>query len=74
MFAETLHNLSMLAVQAPLGIGTLSLAAQVLRAGVGAEEAHIIYVPAEEFCWASDPPSDEKPIADGGLLYVPPWK
>lgn len=70
MFVETLHNLSLLAAQAPLGIGTLNLAVQVLRAGAGAEEAHIIYVPAEEFCWASDPPSDEKPIGDGGLRHV----
>jgi hypothetical protein len=42
-----------------------------LREGAGAEEAHIIYVPAaEEFCWASDPSLDDKPMDARGLLHV----
>jgi len=70
MSEDTLHRLSALAIRAPPAADTLRLAAEALRDGAGAEEAHIIYVPAEEFCWASDPPLDEKPIGDGGLLHV----
>jgi diguanylate cyclase (GGDEF)-like protein len=49
---------------------TMRLAAQALRLGAGAEEVHVICSPTEEFCWASDPPRQEKPIAKGGLGYV----
>ena len=70
MPTETLHRLSTLAVQAPPAPDTLRLAAEVLREGSGAKEAHIIYVPSEEFCWASDPPPDEKPIGERGLRHV----
>jgi diguanylate cyclase (GGDEF)-like protein len=70
VFAETLHRLSTLAVQAPPVPDTLRLAAQALHKGAGVEEAHIIYVPAEEFCWASDPPLEEKPIGGRGLRHV----
>jgi diguanylate cyclase (GGDEF)-like protein len=49
---------------------TLRLAAEALHQGAGVEEAHIIYVPAEEFCWASDPPLEEKPIGGRGLRHV----
>jgi diguanylate cyclase (GGDEF)-like protein len=70
VFAQTLHRLSTLAVQAPPVPDTLRLAAQALRLGAGAEETHIIYVPTEEFCWASDRPLEEKPIGNGGLGYV----
>jgi diguanylate cyclase (GGDEF)-like protein len=70
VFAETLHHLSKLAVQAPPTADTLRRAAEALRLGAGVEEAHIIYVPAEEFCWASDPPPNEKPIGDNGIRHV----
>jgi diguanylate cyclase (GGDEF)-like protein len=70
MHAATLHRLSVLAVQAPPVADTLCLAAGVMRKGAGAEEAHIVYVPVEEFCWASDSPSHERPIGDGGLRHV----
>jgi len=70
VFEETLHRLSTLAVQAPPVPDTLRLAAQALRMGAAVQEAHIIYVPAEEFCWASHPPSEEKPIGGRGLRHV----
>ena len=70
MFAQTLHRLSTLAVQAPPVSDTLRLAAEALHKGAGVEEAHIIYVPAQEFCWASDPPLEQKPIGGGGLRHV----
>ena len=70
MFTETLHRLSTLAAQAPPVPDTLRLAAQALREGAGVEETHVIYVPAEEFCWASDPPPEEKPIGDRGLGHL----
>ncbi len=70
MFTETLHRLSTLAIQAPPVPDTLRLAAQALREGAGVEETHVIYVPTEEFCWASDPPLNEKPIANGGLGFL----
>ncbi len=70
MSTDTLHRLSTLAVQAPAAPDTLCLAAQALREGAGVKETHIVYVPAEEFCWASNPPSERKPIADGGLRRV----
>jgi diguanylate cyclase (GGDEF)-like protein len=38
--------------------------------GAAVQEAHIIYVPAEEFCWASHPPSEEKPIGKSGLGHL----
>jgi diguanylate cyclase (GGDEF)-like protein len=57
-------------VQAPPQADTLRLAAEMLRTGAGVEEAHIIYVPTEEFCWASDPPLDNKPIDGRGLRHV----
>jgi diguanylate cyclase (GGDEF)-like protein len=60
----------MLAGQAPPAPDTLRLAAEALHEGAGVEEAHIIYVPAEEFCWASDPPLGEKPIGGRGLRHV----
>ena len=67
----TLHRLATLALQAPPDPDTLSLTARLLRKGAGAEEAHVIYVPAaEQFVWASDPPCEHKPIDDGGLLHV----
>ena len=65
-----LHRLATAAAQAPPVPDTLRLAAEVLRRAVGAEEAHIVYVPAEEFCWASDPAGAERPISDSGLGYV----
>lgn len=70
MFADTLHRLSTLAVQGPPAPDTLRLAVGALRKGIGARETHIVYVPAEEFCWASNPPLDAKPIDDGGLRHV----
>ena len=70
MFAKTLHRLSTLAVRAPPVPDTLRLAAEALHEGAGVEEAHVIYVPAEEFCWASDPPLEEKPIGGRGLRHV----
>ena len=70
MFAQTLHRLSTLAVQAPPVPDTLRLAAQALHESTAVEEAHIIYVPAQEFCWASDPPLQEKPIGGQGLRHV----
>lgn len=70
MFEETLHRLSTLAVQAPPAPDTLRLAVEALRQGAVAEEAHIVYVPTDEFCWASEPPRDPKPIGDGGLRHV----
>jgi diguanylate cyclase (GGDEF)-like protein len=70
VFADTLHRLSTLAVQGPPVPDTLRLAVGVLRKGIRAKEAHILYVPAEEFCWASNPQLDAKPIGDGGLRHV----
>jgi diguanylate cyclase (GGDEF)-like protein len=70
LFAETLHRLSTLAAKAPPVPDTLRLAAQALHEGAGVGEAHIIYVPTEEFCWASDPPLEEKPIGGRGLGHV----
>jgi len=70
VFAQTLHRLSTLAVQAPPVPDTLRLAAEALHEGARLEEAHIIYVPAQEFCWASDPPLGEKPIGGRGLRHV----
>ena len=70
MFAKTLRQLSTLALQAPPEAGTLRDAASALRSGTGAQEAHIIYVPSEEFCWASDPPPEDKPIDGNGLRHV----
>jgi diguanylate cyclase (GGDEF)-like protein len=70
VFEETLHRLSTLAIQAPPVPDTLRLAAQALRMGAAVQEAHIIYVPTEEFCWASNPPSEEKPIGKSGLGHV----
>jgi len=70
VFEETLHRLSTLAIQGPAAADTLRLAAEALREGARVEEAHIIHVPAQEFCWASDPPLDEKPIDSRGLRYV----
>jgi diguanylate cyclase (GGDEF)-like protein len=70
LFAETLHRLSTLAVQAPPVPDTLRLAAEALHKGAGVGEAHIIYVPTEEFRWASHPPLDEKPIGNRGLGHV----
>jgi len=70
VFAQTLHRLSMLALQAPPVPDTLRLAVEALRQGTSAEEAHIVYVPTDEFCWASDPPREDKPIGDGGLRHV----
>ena len=49
---------------------TLCLASETLRDALGAGEAHIIYVPAEEFCWASDRATGQKPISDSGLRHV----
>ena len=68
--AETLHDLAALAIQAPPVPDTLCLAAQTLRLGAGLEETHVICAPAEESCWASDPPADEKPLANGGLGFL----
>jgi len=70
VFEETLHRLSTLAVQAPPVPDTLRLAAQALHEGTGVEEAHIIYVATDEFCWASHPPSEEKPMGSRGLRHV----
>ena len=70
MFVETLHRLSTLAVQAPAVPDTLRLAVQALHEGAGVEEAHIIYVPTEKFCWASHPSLEEKPIGGRGLRHV----
>jgi diguanylate cyclase (GGDEF)-like protein len=70
VFEETLHRLSTLAVQAPPVPETLRVAAEALRQGASAEETHIVYVPTDEFCWASDPPPKAKPIGDGGLRHV----
>jgi diguanylate cyclase (GGDEF)-like protein len=70
VFTQTLHRLSILAVQAPPVPDTLRLAAEALRLGARVEQAHIIYVPTEEFCWASDPPLEEKPIGGRGLRHV----
>jgi len=70
VFTQTLHRLSALATQGPPLPDTLRLAAEALHKGAGVEEAHIIYVPAQEFCWASAPPLEEKPIGGRGLRHV----
>ena len=70
VFEETLHRLSTLAVQAPPVPDTLRLAAQAIHMGAAVQEAHIIYVPADEYCWASHPTSEEKPLGSRGLRHV----
>jgi diguanylate cyclase (GGDEF)-like protein len=70
VFAETLHLLSTLALKAPPVPDTLCLAAEALREGAQAEETHIIYVSTDEFCWASHPPQEEKPIEGRALRHV----